>query len=686
MVELLCLIVGEPFPFVVELKYDNTVAHLSRKIKEENPDVVQCAANQLSLYVASDGQGWLHRNKSNNEYPNDLSDFKKKVMIPDYGIDEYFDDTVPVKGVVHVLVEVPAIRIQQLSMSADSNKVDDGEPPSKRLSLPHIIATSTTSNSTVGILESTETCIWLGRTDSDFAEEGINLSSEKTLLRSELTTDIINRLQRKNVVLVKSPPMTGKTSMSALVSQALVEKHKASEERMVIFNFSGIMFSDFTDFFKSKFEVTWGYTVEKLTKHRIVYVIVDETQTMYQDLRSPEPSLNSTVFWNTIKVILADKSSRIKVLMFSAYGSNVQYTQLSTPVKIADPEALVGIQHLHFTTNEVVEYVIKWFDGISTLQNTDIYGKPALDLFCSNLEFLTGRHVGLCTTAISSLNKEHSSNVRSSSPSSTALQLIKKLQDGSLFKDLRSSRSVGVLNTLENKELNELEKLFRGRKENNRVTGVSEDTITSFVQKGILIESENNYDFSSPVMKQFFFEKIVGHIERASIPPADLRELVCRVISTIDYSNMKETLGRSVANNIPLERSWQMEFCKAVQRSTPTATVTSADVGPLFGSSGFIDFTLNSNSNFWGIELLREGIKLKEHVKRFERGGRYDPIPFDDYCVIDFRSDENTSLENIKNDLDLSNRLFIVCYDAEFTKLVLYDSTNLQGTIIPTQK
>ena len=31
-------------------------------------------------------------------------------MIPDYGIDEYFDDTISVKGVVHVLV---AINIRQ---------------------------------------------------------------------------------------------------------------------------------------------------------------------------------------------------------------------------------------------------------------------------------------------------------------------------------------------------------------------------------------------------------------------------------------------------------------------------------------------------------------------------------------------------------------------------------------------
>jgi hypothetical protein len=208
----------------------------------------------------------------------------------------------------------------------------------------------------------------------------------------------------------------------------------------------------------------------------------------------------------------------------------------------------------------------------------------------------------------------------------------------------------------------------------------------SCIQKGILVENDNNYDFSSPVMKQFFFEKIVGHIQRASVPPADLHDLVRRVILAIDYSNMKETLGKSVANNIPLERSWQMEFCKAVQRSTTTGTVTSADVGQLFGSSGFIDFTLNSNSNFWGVELLREAIKLDEHIKRFERGGRYEPIPFDDFCVIDFRRDQNTSLEKIGNDLELSNRLFIVCYDEKFTNVVLYDSMNLQGTMILTLK
>ena len=60
-----------------------------------------------------------------------------------------------------------------------------------------IVAPSTTSNSPVGILESNETCIWLGKTDSVFAEEDVNLKSEKTLLRSELSTDIIDRLQRK---------------------------------------------------------------------------------------------------------------------------------------------------------------------------------------------------------------------------------------------------------------------------------------------------------------------------------------------------------------------------------------------------------------------------------------------------------------------------------------------------------
>ncbi|CAG8549634.1 5510_t:CDS:2 [Funneliformis caledonium] len=51
----------------------------------------------------------------------------------------------------------------------------------------------------------------------------------------------------------------------------------------------------------------------------------------------------------------------------------------------------------------------------------------------------------------------------------------------------------------------------------------------------------------------------------------------------------------------------------------------SADVGPVFGSAGFLDFYVNGDC-CWGIELTREGSLLKKHEERFENDGIYDKI------------------------------------------------------------
>jgi len=38
----------------------------------------------------------------------------------------------------------------------------------------------------------------------------------------------------------------------------------------------------------------------------------------------------------------------------------------------------------------------------------------------------------------------------------------------------------------------------------------------------------------------------------------------------------------------------------------------------------------------WGVELLREGSRMREHAERFERG-EYSKIPLKAWAIIDFR-------------------------------------------------
>ena len=107
---------------------------------------------------------------------------------------------------------------------------------------------------------------------------------------------------------------------------------------------------------------------------------------------------------------------------------------------------------------------------------------------------------------------------------------------------------------------------------------------------------------------------------------------------------------------------------------------TSVDVGAVFGSSGFLDFTIHDNNILWGIELLREGSKLEEHVSRFA-SGKYSTFPLSDYCLVDFRRVSSikdvTSDERIMKDLNANARLFIVCYDSEMKKVSLLKANSV---------
>jgi hypothetical protein len=58
---------------------------------------------------------------------------------------------------------------------------------------------------------------------------------------------------------------------------------------------------------------------------------------------------------------------------------------------------------------------------------------------------------------------------------------------------------------------------------------------------------------------------------------------------------------------------------------------------PEFGTTrGRVDFYMKSKK--WAIELLRNGDRLEEHVKRFTQGGKYSGLDIDDYVVLDCRT------------------------------------------------
>jgi hypothetical protein len=209
------------------------------------------------------------------------------------------------------------------------------------------------------------------------------------------------------------------------------------------------------------------------------------------------------------------------------------------------------------------------------------------------------------------------------------------------------------------------------------------DVKRSLVQKGALVESaKNSYAFASPVVQNFFFRLIFGDsTENSQVKPNDLEDLILRIMTTMNYSNLKESLAKTESSGILLERAWQMEFYRTAVQCVTFDMHISADVGSLFDVNGAIDFTVHSKdmSLFWGIELLREADRIDGHIERFQPSGRYQNLcrRFTDSCLVDFR--RQSADNNVAADLAKCASLFIVTYDNDFSSVLFYSKAFPEG-------
>ncbi|RAW25606.1 hypothetical protein PC110_g17978 [Phytophthora cactorum] len=227
---------------------------------------------------------------------------------------------------------------------------------------------------------------WYGTRGSIVEGEGVNLKDPQTLSRATLTADIIRRLEETHVLLVKSPPMTGKTSLAALVGRSLVVRHTIDNKKMDLFNFSALSThknETFEENFKKQCEIDWKDAVATFPTQPncVVYLVVDEVQVIYRE-GTNSPRRKSAVFWELVKYVLSNGNYSVRILMFEAYESGVEYTRLATPIQF-DDRIVLGIDQLNFSHDEVSEYVQKWFKGITCFEGSSL---SAMEEFCGNLE------------------------------------------------------------------------------------------------------------------------------------------------------------------------------------------------------------------------------------------------------------------------------------------------------------
>ncbi len=77
-----------------------------------------------------------------------------------------------------------------------------------------------------------------------------------------------------------------------------------------------------------------------------------------------------------------------------------------------------------------------------------------------------------------------------------------------------------------------------------------------------------------------------------------------------------------------MEAQWQDEFYRAAVSLLPNDATISPEYGREAGAEGQVDFYIAKYD--WLIEILREGIAMSSHERRFEYGGmKKSPVNVD---------------------------------------------------------
>ena len=178
------------------------------------------------------------------------------------------------------------------------------------------------------------------------------------------------------------------------------------------------------------------------------------------------------------------------------------------------------------------------------------------------------------------------------------------------------------------------------------------------------INDDYHLQFAAPLVRIIlgrFLYNAPLNLERS---PDDFDTFLIMSIERMRPSVLSTSLSRDVNRNaLLIERQWQNEWYRAAMTAVPMGTSINPDIGPAFGSSGFIDYYVNSNHH-WGIEILHKDQNMKEHYERFQQNCRYYVLPLNRWAIINFHHHMSKKVVRFEN-------VWHVCYTDDFKTVTI---------------
>ncbi|CAG8766275.1 4_t:CDS:1, partial [Ambispora leptoticha] len=233
-----------------------------------------------------------------------------------------------------------------------------------------------------------------------YSIEGISLTDPDISMRPGIIPSLIKDLMQKRVILVRSPPYSGKTSLAQLLENYLVQSQEFSEYRVIRISMIWASFvkmkcnwETFGTVWEKIIGVSW---IEWIGQCRSIpsILIMDEVQKIYKDKHEFDENMKNTEtameFWDTVKASLQGLSN-FYIIMFGAYGYGANFAGLSTTIPADNCKSLLDIK---FTDDELWSYVKNFCNRHFVLLDNNTLN-DIISKFNKYIQKATAGHVGL---------------------------------------------------------------------------------------------------------------------------------------------------------------------------------------------------------------------------------------------------------------------------------------------------
>ncbi|KAJ7132316.1 hypothetical protein C8R44DRAFT_977950 [Mycena epipterygia] len=524
------------------------------------------------------------------------------------------------------------------------------------------------------------------------------MSLGSTVLREDLVGYLYRIAQQHRFFLVRGTPGSGKTILCYQLFNHLLQiapddrvsciklwKTKSSVEESLVESCIRGDFKEFRDCYNDTSRRHW--------------VLFDEAQTTYTDAD----------LWATFLKELPDN---FFVILFVSYGNQTSKDPalVGTPNNIL-PHLRMGLrptQHgrpddryipgLYFTLSEFKEVAGK---------RTQTQELPALDEDIAEWVFVTsGGHIGAIDSMLSCI----SSVAKITRPVTIGLsdflrhfegadRALHECSQGQSF-DRGLPRPQTIPDPSHRKAIQFVRQLLEWGGRTFPASSVPEGARLAHRQGWVTLEEDDEtlgeneqstttIDFPSPFHLSRFSYLLQGSYALPhAVEQMDLPQFINEVVKSFSSNALRHPerhiTGSQAKPSIP-EAQWQQEVYRGAYKVTQGRGMW---ISPEFGTSdnstkaGRIDFYV-MGSKKWGIEVLREGDRLEEHLSRFAPGGAYNVWIANgqmlEYVVLDFRA-KSKPRKKI-----LNQPLFHITFGPDFETYSIQDcqcTTIFTGTLL----